>query len=368
MSIRITSKKRLNALCIVVGLILVMDNSLAKTPVITTVVDGLNSPWAFEFLSESEILVTERDGKLRLIRNGALQDEPISGTPDVHFAGQGGLLDVMLDANFQTNRKLYLSYAHGNRKANATRLMSAVLTDNALTQQTVLFTASPLKDTGHHYAGRIAQMSDGSLMLNIGDGYDYREQAQQLDSHFGKTVRINQDGSPHKDNPFLDNDDALPEIWSYGHRNHQALTVVNDVVYQNEHGPKGGDEVNIIKPGLNYGWPVITYGIDYNGAQITPFTEYQGMQQPKIQWTPSIAPSSMTYYRGHLYVTSLVERSIRKLQIEGDTITDLGPVFSEINDRLRDIAVSPEGTLYVLTDGRNAELLRVDDVEQTAPN
>lgn len=347
-------------LATIVGLLLSANVALAQSSKVTTIVEGLNSPWAMEFISESEILISELDGKLRLVRNGVLQDKAISGTPEVYFAGQGGLLDVMLDSNFATNRKLYLSYAHGDSSANATRLMSAVLDGNTLTKQTVLFTASPLKTSGHHYAGRIAQMSDGSLLLSIGDGFDYREQAQKLDNHFGKIVRINQDGSPHSNNPFLKTENALPEIWSYGHRNHQALTVVDNVVYENEHGPKGGDEVNIIKPGLNYGWPVITYGVDYNGAQITPFTQYEGMLQPQVQWTPSIAPSSMAYYRGHLYVSALAEKSIRKLQIQGDKITDLGKVFTEIDERLRDIAVSPNGNLYVLTDGNNAKLLKLD--------
>ena len=197
-------------------------------------------------------------------------------------------------------------------------------------------------------------MSDGSLLLTVGDGFNYREQAQTLDNHFGKIIRINQDGSPHADNPFLKTANAKPEIWSYGHRNMQALSVVDDVVYEHEHGPKGGDEVNVIKPGLNYGWPVITYGIDYNGAQITPFTEYQGMQQPAINWTPSIAPSAMAYHDGHLYVTSLAEQSVRKLSVSGNTVSDTGIVFKQLNSRMRDIASGPDGNLYVLTDGGHA--------------
>jgi glucose/arabinose dehydrogenase len=309
------------------------------------------------------VLITERDGRLRVIRNGELLSESISGTPDVYFAGQGGLLDVMLDANFVNNQTLYLSYATGDRRANSTQLMSATLDGMTLKNQRILFTASPMKSTAHHYAGRIAQMEDGSVLLAVGDGFDYREQAQTLDNHFGKIIRINQDGSAHKDNPFLNTDKAKADIWSYGHRNMQALTVVNGVVYENEHGPKGGDEVNIIEPGLNYGWPVITYGIDYNGAQITPFTEYEGMQQPKVNWTPSIAPSSMTYHKGHLYVTSLAEKSVRKLSIDGNKITDNGIVFKQLKTRMRDIASAPDGHLYILTDGGNAKLLKLSDNE-----
>lgn len=335
----------------------------AKESNLSTVTDGLELPWAMEFLPNNDILVTERKGKLRLIRNGQLLDQAIDGTPDVYFAGQGGLLDVMLDADFANNQKLYLSYAMGDRNANSTQLMSATLDGMTLKNQRILFTASPMKSTAHHYAGRIAQMDDGSVLLTIGDGFNYREQAQTLDNHFGKIIRINQDGSAHKDNPFLNTENAKADIFSYGHRNMQAITVVNGVIYENEHGPKGGDEVNIIESGLNYGWPVITFGIDYNGAQITPFTEYEGMQQPKVNWTPSIAPSSMAYHKGHLYVTSLAEQSVRKLSIDGSKITDNGIVFTQLKTRMRDIASAPDGHLYILTDGGNAKLLKISNNE-----
>lgn len=344
--------------------LLLTQSALANDIDITTIVDGLESPWAMEFLPNNDILITERPGKLRLIKNGVLVKKAISGTPKVHFAGQGGLLDVMLDVDFKNNSTLYLSYATGDRKANATQLMSATLDGMTLKNQRTLFTALPMKSTAHHYAGRIAQMSDGSLLLTVGDGFNYREQAQTLDNHFGKIIRINQDGSPHADNPFLKTANAKPEIWSYGHRNMQALSVVDDVVYEHEHGPKGGDEVNVIKPGLNYGWPVITYGIDYNGAQITPFTEYQGMQQPAINWTPSIAPSAMAYHDGHLYVTSLAEQSVRKLSVSGNTVSDTGIVFKQLNSRMRDIASGPDGNLYVLTDGGHASLLKINQLSQ----
>lgn len=342
-------------------MIAVSQTAYANEAKITTVTEGLELPWAMEFLPNGDILVTEREGKLRVIRDGILLDNAIDGTPDVYFAGQGGLLDIMLDVDFANNQKLYLSYATGDRKANSTQLMSATLDGMRLKNQRILFTASPMKSTAHHFAGRIAQMDDGSVLLTVGDGFNYREQAQTLDNHFGKIVRINQDGSPHRDNPFLNTDNAKPEIWSYGHRNMQALNVVNGVVYENEHGPEGGDEVNIIEPSLNYGWPVISYGIDYNGAQITPFTEYQGMQQPKVNWTPSIAPSSMTYHKNHLYVTSLAEQSVRKLSIDGDKITDKGIVFKQLNTRLRDIVSAPDGDLYILTDGGNAKLVKVSE-------
>ncbi len=326
---------------------------------VLTIAKGLKSPWAMDFLPNGDILITERAGALRIVRNGQLLPDSIKGVPEVYHAGQGGLLDIMVDKDFATNNKVYLSYAHGNAKANATRLMSATLRGDELTQSQVLFTASPLKKTAHHYAGRIAQFNDGTLLLAIGDGFDYREHAQRLDNHLGKIIRIDQSGNAPKDNPFFNNKDAKPEIWSYGHRNHQALIIENGVVYENEHGPQGGDEVNIIQPGFNYGWPVITYGVDYNGAQITPYTEYEGMQPPLVDWTPSIAPSSMTMHQGDLYVSSLAEGSIRRLTTDGEKITDQGIVFPEMSERLRDITSGPDGNLYVLTDGGNAKILKI---------
>lgn len=326
---------------------------------ILTIAEGFKSPWAMAFLPNDDILVTERAGTIRVVRNGKLLDESVSGVPEVYHAGQGGLLDIMPDRDFATNRKLYLSFAHGDSNNNATRLISATLNDLTLTNQQVLFTASPLKSTAHHYAGRIAQLDDGTLLLSVGDGFDYREQAQQLDSHLGKIIRIKQDSKAPADNPFINTANAKPEIWSLGHRNHQSLLVINSVVYENEHGPQGGDELNIIKPGLNYGWPIITRGLDYNGAQVTPFKEYANMEQPLVDWTPSIAPSSMTGHNGDLYVTTLAEGSIRRLSIDGDNISDQGIVFSELDERLRDIESAPDGHLYVLTDGDSAKLIKI---------
>ena len=327
------------------------------------VVSGLSNPWAQEFLANGDILITERAGAIRIVRNGQLLDQQVSNVPEVYFAGQGGLLDIMLDQNFATNQTLYLSFAVGENRANAIRLISAILNKEGdaykLDKIKELFTAFPFKRAPQHYSGRIAQLTDGSLLLTTGDGFDYREQAQELDNHLGKIVRINTDGSVPEDNPFNKQGDAKPEIWSYGHRNQQGLVVANGVVYQHEHGPAGGDEINIIKPGLNYGWPVITYGKDYNGAQISPYTEYDGMQQPKVDWTPSIAPSSMAYYNNTLFVTSLVGPSISALEIEGNEIIELGPVFSSIDGRIRDISVGLDGAFYVLTDGGNAELIKI---------
>jgi glucose/arabinose dehydrogenase len=329
----------------------------------TVIASGLNKAWAHDFLPNGDILVTERGGAIKVVRNGIILSADVRNVPDVYFAGQGGLLDIMLDADFAMNKTLYLSYAFGSSKGNATRLVSAKLNKSKDSYQlddiNIIFTASPLKQGPQHYSGRIAQMADGTLLLGIGDGFDFREQAQKLDSHLGKIIRINSDGSVPDDNPFVKSKGAKPEIWSYGHRNHQGLVIANGIVYQNEHGPKGGDEVNIIEPGINYGWPVITQGIDYNGAQVTPYKEYPGMRQPLVDWTPSIAPSSMAFHNSKLYVSALAEQSIRELSINGKQITDKGKVFSEIEGRIRDIATSPDGSLYVLTDGEQAQLIKI---------
>jgi glucose/arabinose dehydrogenase len=334
----------------------------------TVVASGFDQPWAHEFLPNGDILVSERVGSLKVVRNGEILSQAVSNLPDSYYAGQGGLLDVMLDVDFSNNRRLYLSYAFGSADGNATRLISATLNPSgdsySLENIKVIFTASPLKKTPQHYSGRIAQMDDGSLLLTVGDGFDYREYAQQLDNHLGKIVRINSNGSVPANNPFLAQQGAMPEIWSYGHRNHQSLVIANGVVYQNEHGPKGGDEVNIIEAGLNYGWPVITYGRDYNGALVTPYTEYPDMQQPLVDWTPSIAPSSMAFHMGKLYVAALAEQSIHMLTTDGETINDQGIVFNAIEGRIRDIAVGLDNHLYVLTDGDQAQLIKITQTLQ----
>lgn len=333
--------------------------SLAESS-ITTIATGLKSPWAMAFTQDGDILITERAGRIRVVRNGKLLPDSISNVPAVYHAGQGGLLDIQLDRDFAQNRILYLSFAHGDAKANATRLVAAELEENQLVNVRVLFTSSPTRSTAHHYAGRIAQLPDNTLLLTVGDGFNYREQAQKLDSHLGKIIRVNRRGGAPEDNPFVGQPEAKPEIWSLGHRNMQGLTVVEGTVYEHEHGPQGGDEINAIKAEQNYGWPVITQGIDYNGARISPFTEYPNMQQPLVDWTPSIAPSGMAYSNGHLFVTTLAEGSIRKVKVNADgSLEDLGIVYPNLRERLRDIEVGPDGHLYVLTDGPDARLLRL---------
>jgi glucose/arabinose dehydrogenase len=226
-----------------------------------------------------------------------------------------------------------------------------------------------MKSTPHHFGGRMLFLPDKTLLLTTGDGFNYREQAQKLDNLLGKVIRITRDGSVPTNNPFLDQIDSRPEIWSYGHRNPQGL--VRDpntgTVYLHEHGARGGDELNLIEPGLNYGWPAITYGVDYNFAQISPYTELPGMEQPLVYWVPSIAPAGMAYYdddlfpewRGDLFVAALAERSIRRLDLEDGRVVDQEVLFTELGQRMRDVRVGPDGALYLLTDSSEGTVLRV---------
>ncbi|MCB1684962.1 MAG: PQQ-dependent sugar dehydrogenase [Pseudomonadales bacterium] len=339
-----------------------------------TVTDNLANPWCVAFLPGGDFLVTGRAGTLRRVSTSGAVGEPIANVPPVFFAGQGGLFDVILDPDFPGNQRIYLSFAHGDMSANATRVVRARLQDNSLTDVEAIFTASPSKDTPQHYGGRMLFLPDGTLLLTTGDGFDYREQAQNTRALLGKTVRIRTDGSLPADNPFADGKGGHPAVWTYGHRNPQGLALdpATGTVYLHEHGPRGGDEVNVLAPGLNYGWPAITYGLDYSGAYVSPFTEYAGMEQPLHYWVPSIAPSGFAVYRGDafpewngsLLVGALVDREIRRLSSGAGENLASGPLeekslFSEIGARIRDVRVGPDGLIYLLTDGSPGSLIRV---------
>ena len=336
---------------------------------IETVADGLAHPWSIAFLPDGRMLVTERAGRLRVIADGRLIDEPVAGLPPIYVAGQGGLMEVALDPEFQRNGWIYLSLAHGERGANTTRVVRGRLAGLEWIDNEVIFTAEPTRGSPSHYAGRMAFLPDNSLLITLGDGFDDREDAQRLDSHTGAIVRIRRDGSVPEDNPFVDRPDARPEIYSYGHRNPQGIVVDQQtgLIWSHEHGPRGGDELNLIVPGGNYGWPVVTLGVDYSGARITPFTSREGMIDPLIDWTPSIAPAGMSQYRGELFsgwdgdllVASLVERSIRRIRIDGDQVVDEEILLTQIGERLRDVQPGPDGALYILTDHANDLVLRV---------
>lgn len=341
-----------------------------------TVAEGLAFPWRLAFLPNGDALVTERGGTLRIIRDGVLDPVPIAGVPPVYVRGQGGLFDVLLHPQFAANRWVYLSYAHGGPEGNATRLARARFDGEALTDLEVLFTVAPMKRPPLHYGGRMLFLPDGTLLLTTGDGFIHREAAQRLDNLLGKVVRLDADGRAPADNPFVGDPEAHDAVWTYGHRNPQGLAfAVNDGgelrVYLHEHGPRGGDELNLLVAGRNYGWPVATFGIDYNGASISPFTEYAGMESPLLDWTPSIAPAGMAYYegeafpawRGDLFATSLVFRTAERIDLEAGVVVGQERIFAEVNERLRDVIAGPDGLLYLLTDSARGRVIRVVPAE-----
>jgi len=337
---------------------------------IQEIAKGLNFPWSLAFLPDGSLLVTERTGKLTKVSDG--NSEPISGLPtDIYVNGQGGLLDVVLHPNFSANSWLYLSYVIGDADKNALQVTRAKLTGNKLTEQQVMFTVSPFKNTPVHFAGRMTFLPDNSLLITSGDGFDYREDAQRLNNLLGKVIRINDDGSIPSNNPFVieDADSLSNYVFSYGHRNSQAILYdpVRDVIFSNEHGPDGGDELNIIQAGVNYGWPVITYGNDYIGGRISPFTEYPNMQQPFLDWTPSIAPSGMAVHSGEMFkvlngdflVSVLKFKEVRWVQMDGMKVVGQVSLFKELGQRIRDVRVHPDGSIYILTDSDQGKVLRV---------
>jgi glucose/arabinose dehydrogenase len=331
--------------------------------------EGLEHPWSIAVLPDGRMLVTERAGRLRIIRDGRLLDEPVRGVPEAFVRSQAGLFEVLLDPDYATNGWIYLSLAHGDAQASGTRVVRGRLDGNEFTDQQVIFDIQPPRDTPVHYGGRMAFLGDGTLAIGLGDGFDYREAAQRLDSHTGTIVRIRSDGSVPDDNPFVGEEGAQPEIYSYGHRNVQGLVFdpAAGRLWAHEHGPRGGDEVNIVVAGRNYGWPVATFGVDYSGARISPYTSRPGMEDPVLHWTPSIAPSGMALYRGaqfpewdgDLLVTALVAREVRRLELEGDRVVAQEPLFAEVGERLRDVKVAPDGALLLLTDSPRGRVLRI---------
>jgi len=336
----------------------------------SVVAEDLGRPWGLSWLPGGEMLVADLEGKLWRV-DGDTKIE-ITGVPEVYFASQGGFFEAVPHPDFAQNNWLYLIYAHGDRSENATRVARAKLDGTTLSDLEVLFTAQFLKDTPVHYGGRIEWLPDGTFVLTLGDGFNYREEAQNNANHIGTMVRLNADGSVPEDNPFTDQEGALPEIYSYGHRNAQGIAydAEADVLYTNEHGPQGGDEINIAKPGANYGWPVITYGRDYSGALISPYTEKEGMEQPLVYWTPSEAPSGMAIYRGDVYpawdgdlfVSMLAGRHLERIDLEDGKPVAREILLGDLGIRVRDVQVGPDGKIYILSDGKgdNGRVYRLD--------
>ncbi len=338
----------------------------------TIIADGLAFPWDLAFLPGGDILITERSGALRLIRDGQLVEAPVAGVPESFFAGQGGLMEVEAAPDFLTSNTVFLTYSAGDADANATAVYRARFDGEALVDGETIFRASPDRDTDAHYGGRLAFLPDGTMLLTLGDAFAYREQAQLRDNHLGTVVRINADGAPPADNPFFNEGGLAAYVYSYGHRNVQgiAFDARRGVIWEHEHGPAGGDELNQLMPGANYGWPIVTEGRDYNGARISPFTDHeeQGFTAPLWGWTPSIAPAGLAVYdgdlfadwTGDLFVAALAGQALHHLDLDADgAVIAENRLFLEDRPRIRQVATGPDGALWVLTDGEDGALVRL---------
>ena len=340
---------------------------------VVVVAKGLENPWAVEPLPGGDLLVTEKSGRLRIISATGDVGEPIAGVPAVDARGQGGLLDVALTPAFDSDRTIYWSYTEPRRGGNGTSVARGVLSADrrSLEDVQVIFRARPTYDGDKHFGSRLIFGPDGMLYVTLGERSDtsMRPQAQQLDSHMGKILRIQPDGSVPSDNPFVGQTGALPEIWSIGHRNVQAAAFdAQRRLWEVEHGPRGGDELNLIEKTKNYGWPLVAYGEEYSGKPIPDaVTARRGFEQPVYYWDPVIAPSGAQFYtgdafpawRGNLFIGSLRDMRLVRLTLEDDRVTGEEHLLVDRGQRVRDVRQGPDGALYVVTDEENGELWRV---------
>ena len=336
------------------------------------VAHGLEHPWAVARLPDGSFLVTERAGRMRRVAADGTLSAPLRGVPAVFAQGQGGLLDVVLAPDFATSSRIFFSYAEPGPDGTAgTAAAYATLGDDALSDVRVFYRQAPKVEGGNHFGSRIAFDRAGHVFISQGERFSYRMYAQQLDKLQGKLVRLNLDGSVPRDNPFVGRKDARPEIWSYGHRNMQGLAIDprTGKLWESEHGPRGGDELNLPQPGRNYGWPVITYGIDYSGVKYpeTTGTSAPGMEQPHHYWAKSPGISGLAFYTGHpgsswnesLFVGSLAESNLIRLSLRGDAISGEERLLTDVGARIRDVRVGSDGKVYVLTDEEDGKLLRL---------
>tara|TARA_Y100000589_G_scaffold144170_1_gene137660 strand:- start:5477 stop:6622 length:1146 start_codon:yes stop_codon:yes gene_type:complete len=339
-----------------------------RTEIIT---NKLEYPWAVDFLPSGEILVTEKKSKrLRIVRNGQLDSKPIKGLPaNIDSDGQGGLLDILVHPNYALNKTIFLSYSGFGKGGKGTEVVRAKLQGYKLIHLDKIFTVEPKTKGSHHYGSRMDFAADGTLFITVGDRYHQMDESQNPDNHMGTVLRINEDGSIPADNPFVNHKTHKPEIYSYGHRNGQGIAwrSSNNTMWMHEHGPRGGDELNILdKPGANYGWPAITYGIDYSGAIISDKTSAQGMEQPVVYWVPSIAPCGMTFYTGekflnwkdNLFIGALRGSHIRRLVLKDNRVIEQEVLLKNYG-RIRDVISGPDGFLYFITDAVNGQLVRI---------
>lgn len=349
----------------------------ASTPGVVradTVASGLEHPWGVAFLPDGRFLVTERPGRLRIIDAKGVISPPVTGVPAVHAVGQGGLLDVTVAPDFATSRTVYLSYSEADQsKLSGTAVAKGQLNGNALENVQVIYRQMPKMRGGGHYGSRVVVARDGNLFITQGDRMLWRDSAQSMSAGLGKVVRIKPDGSIPADNPFVKTAGARPEIWSLGHRNMQggALDPATGQLWTVEHGARGGDELNHPQAGKNYGWPVITYGMDYSGAKIGIGAVKDGMEQPVYFWDPVIAASGLTFYtgdryagwKGNVFVGSMTPGALVRLEMQNGAVTKETRYLGELKSRVRDVQQGPDGYLYIVTDHDNGSLLRVVPVK-----
>ena len=343
------------------------------------VAGGLVHPWALAFMPDGRLLVTERPGRLRIVSMDGTLSAPVAGVPAVFANAQGGLLDVALDQAFASNQLIYLSYAEPDESARLAgtavvrgRLESDGAGGDRLVDVRVIYRQAPKVEGGAHFGSRLVFARDGMLFVTQGDRFDYRRQAQDLSSAMGKIMRIAPDGRAPADNPFVQRAGALPEIWSWGHRNVQAaaLDPATGALWSVEHGARGGDELNRPEAGKNYGWPVITYGRDYSGARIGEGAEKAGMEQPVYYWDPVIAPSGATFYtgdaipgwKGSLLVGSMTPGALVRLELRDGRVVKEERYLGDLHERIRDVQQGPDGFVYVVTDAPEGRVLRVRPV------
>jgi glucose/arabinose dehydrogenase len=335
---------------------------------VATLTNQLDQPWALAFLPDGDILVTERAGRMRRVHDGRLAQEPITGFPAVDTRAQDGLMDLALDPHFAENRRLYFTYSKPGPRGDTTALGSAIFDGRAIVGVRELFVSDAWSTAGGNSGSRIAFGGDSKIYMSVGERHEQKP-AQDLGTHRGKILRLNDDGTVPADNPFVGRANARPEIFAYGVRNPQGLFVdATGTIWEHEHGPRGGDELNIIARGHNYGWPAITFGINYNGTMISKDTARAGMDQPLVHWTPSISPSGLTIYtgdrfpawRGNVFLGALSGLNVRRLEVTNGRVTHEETLNTGRAQRIRDVRQGPDGLLYVLTDF--GSLLRVEPV------
>ena len=345
---------------------------------VSTVADGLDHPWGIVVLPDGSMLVTERSGRLRRVTADGTISSPIKGVPEVDARDQGGLLDITLHPQFVQNRLVYLSFSEKGEGGNSTAVARGTLSGDysELEGVEVIFSQKPKVESTMHFGSRIVFDRDGKIYVGLGERSheQFRGQAQDVNSHLGKVVRLNDDGSVPADNPFVDRDDALPEIWSYGHRNIQAAAMnpTTGELWEIEHGPRGGDELNIPEAGKNYGWPVVSFGVNYSGEPVgSGESDAPGFEDPIYQWTPVIAPSGMAFYsgaafpewQGDLFVGGLASTALVRLELDGRKATHEERMLEDLGLRIRDVVEGPAGALFLLTDEDDGEILRISPAE-----